>query len=305
MPSTARKIASLAAAAAVPLFAAMTPVWAGWREDLGTFRIGMVGEPGAGKSVAGLTALKQAYSAALGMPVEVLVARSLPALVSAQADRRVDYAIYSATAYATAWRLCGCVEPVAAPLGADGSAGIRAVLLARTATAAALAGVAGRPVAVAAGGVFRPSAALLEAVAAVGGVAPAIVEAASAEDAERLFAAGEVEFLLGWEPVAADGGPIPIGGTRQRLAIRGMDVTGVFAVWTSPSVRYGPHAVRAELDGEAKRLLADFLVGLKDGQPEVYDLVEFHRQGGFIAAEHDEYRTAVDAVGTPAAAPAP
>lgn len=70
-------------------------------------------------------------------------------------------------------------------------------------------------------------------------------------------------------------------------------------------VRYGPHAVRAELDGEAKRLLAGFLVDLKDSRPDVYDLVEFHHQGGFVATTHDEYRGVIDAVGALAAAPPP
>lgn len=305
MPPIARKIAFLAAAAVIPLLAEAAPCWAGWREDLGTFRIGMVAEPGAGQSVAGLPALKEAYSAALGMPVEVLVARSLPALVAAQADRRVHYAIYSATAYTAAWRLCGCVEPVAAPVGADGSAAVRAVLVGRTGATASLAGIAGRRVAVTAGGSLRPSAALLEAVVADGGAAPAFVESASAEQAERLFAAGEVEFVLGWEPVTANGTPTSVGGTRQRLAFGGVDTAEMTALWSSPMVRYGPHAVRAELDGEAKRLLAGFLVDLKDSRPDVYDLVEFHHQGGFVATTHDEYRGVIDAVGALAAAPPP
>ena len=307
MPPKARKIALLAAAAVVPLLGLAAPAWAGWREDLGTFRIGMVAEPGAGQSVAGLPALKDAYSAVLGMPVEVLVARSLPALVEAHADRRVDYAIYTATAYATAWRLCGCVEPVAPPGGGAGSTGRRAVLHGRTSPAASLAGVAGRRIAVsdAGQGPFPPAAGLMDAVAAAGGAVPVAVEAASAEEAERLFAAGDVEFILGWEPVAADGAATPGSGTKARLAARGLDAAGVSAVWTSPPVRFGPHAVRTDLDAEPKRLLSSFLSGLKDRQPEVYDLVEFHRQGGFVAADHEAYRYVVETVGALAAAPPP
>jgi len=303
MTPKARKIASTAAASVALLLAAAAPGRAGWREDLGTFRIGMVAEPGAGQSVAGLPALKQAYSAVLGMPVEVLVARSLPALAEAHADRRVDYAIYSAAAYALAWRLCGCVEPVAAPLDADGAAGLRAVLLGKAGAAAPLAGLAGRRIAVAARGPLSPAAGLLAAVAAAGGATPELVETSSAEEAERLFAAGDVEFILGWEPVAADGTAMPGAGTAQRLADRGMDAAGVSAAWNSAAVRWGPHAVRTDLDGEAKRLLASFLSGLKAGQPDVYDFVEFHHQGGFAVTNHDAYQGVVDAVEALAAAP--
>lgn len=304
MTPKTRNIATTAAAGAVLLLVAVAPGRAGWREDIGTFRIGMVAEPGAGHSVAGLPALKNAYSSALGMPVEVLVARSLPALVEAQASGRVDYAVYTAAAYATAWRLCGCVEPVAAPVGADGSTAIRAMLLGRSGTATSIEGLAGRRVAVAAGGALRPAAGLLEAVAAADAGAPTLVEVASAEEAERLFASGGTEFLLGWEPVAADGTSVPNGGTRARLAVGGIDGSQLPAVWVSSPVRYGPHAVRADLDGEAKRLLAAFLVGLRDSRPEIYDLVEFHRQGGFVATPHEAYQSALDATGI-ATAPEP
>ena len=145
----------------------------------------------------------------------------------------------------------------------------------------------------------------MDAVAAAGGAVPVAVEAASAEEAERLFAAGDVEFILGWEPVAADGAATPGSGTKARLAARGLDAAGVSAVWTSPPVRFGPHAVRTDLDAEPKRLLSSFLSGLKDRQPEVYDLVEFHRQGGFVAADHEAYRYVVETVGALAAAPPP
>ena len=104
---------------------------AGWREDMKTFRIGMIAEPGAGQTVTGLAALKQAYAQALGIPVEIFVARDYAALIDAQATARVDYALYSTTAYATAALLCACVEPVAAPVSDDGATGIKAILVTR------------------------------------------------------------------------------------------------------------------------------------------------------------------------------
>ena len=98
---------------------------AGWREDMKSFRIGLIAEPGGGQGVTGLAALKQAYAQALGIPVEIFVARDYAALIDAQATARVDYAVYSTTAYATAALLCACVEPIAAPVGEDGATGIR------------------------------------------------------------------------------------------------------------------------------------------------------------------------------------
>src|SRR5690606_15626025 len=127
---------AMAAGLAALAVLACHPAEAGWREDLGTFRIGVVAAPGAGNAIPGLTLLTDAYSRALGMTVQVMVARDYAALIEAQAERRVDYAIYSASAYALATLRCGCVEPLAAPTDADGAAGIRSILITRDARVA-------------------------------------------------------------------------------------------------------------------------------------------------------------------------
>src|SRR5690606_12458639 len=80
------------------------------------FRIGLVAQPGEEARVADLSALKAAYSRALGMPVEVMVARDYARLAEAHIAGRIDYAVYSAQAYAAAALRCGCVTPVAAPV---------------------------------------------------------------------------------------------------------------------------------------------------------------------------------------------
>jgi phosphonate transport system substrate-binding protein len=59
------------------------PAQAGWRDDLGVFRIGVVAEPGAGQSVRGLSKIRDAFAGVLTMPVEVFVARDLLALIEA------------------------------------------------------------------------------------------------------------------------------------------------------------------------------------------------------------------------------
>ena len=66
--------------------------FAGWREDMKSFRIGMIAEPGGGQTVTGLATLKQSYERALGIPVDIFVARDYAALIDAQATGRVDYA---------------------------------------------------------------------------------------------------------------------------------------------------------------------------------------------------------------------
>ncbi|WP_353806793.1 hypothetical protein [Mesorhizobium sp.] len=84
---------------------------ADWRDDIGTFRVGIVAEPGAGNTVPGLALLTDAYTKALGMKVEFVVSRDYGALIEAQANAHIKYAVYSATAS----ERCECVEPLVAP----------------------------------------------------------------------------------------------------------------------------------------------------------------------------------------------
>ncbi|WP_353806498.1 hypothetical protein [Mesorhizobium sp.] len=71
---------------------------ADWRDDIGTFRVGIVAEPGAGNTVPGLALLTEAYTKALGMKVEFVVSRDYAALIEAQANAHIEYAVYSTTA---------------------------------------------------------------------------------------------------------------------------------------------------------------------------------------------------------------
>ena len=135
------------AGAALSMAAACLPAAADWREDIGTFRVGVVAEPGAGNTIAGLAELNDAFTKALGLKVEFFVAQSYAALIDAQVSSRIEYAIYSAAAYASAYRRCECVEPLVAPTGEDGSIGIRSVLIAKDNRMLSAEAVAGRRIA--------------------------------------------------------------------------------------------------------------------------------------------------------------
>ena len=293
-----RHIASLlgaCAAAALLAFAPASPARAA--DGPGApFRIGIVAEPGAGNTVAGLGLLKDAYARALGTKVEFLVARDYGALVEAQAAGRVQYAIYSALAYAAASERCGCVEPVAAPLDENGAVGIRSVLIARRDGMPDVAGIASYKVAAgpagSAAGWLLPLAGLGGEPAKLAEDAPYLLRAESASAAEAMFADGQADALFGWQPAAADGEADPPGGTLARLEAAGVAPSDLRVVWKSEPLRFGPHAVLKSLDPEIKRRLGVFLVNLKAQSPEIYDLVERHHAGGFVRAAAPDYAAA-------------
>lgn len=273
---------------------------AGWREELGTFRIGMVASPGSGAVVEGARAIRDAYARALGMQVEIFVARDYGALIDAQASSRIEYAIHTASSYAAAFRRCSCIEPIVAPVSADGAIGLRSVLIARadgprSADDLSQARIAFGPQDSATG--FRlPLAGFAPGGVPLTGAEPFLVEVAGETEAEQAFLDGRVNAMFGFVAASReDEGPA--GGTLARLAAAGAAAPNV--LWASNVLRNGPHAVHTSLASEAKDALRDFLTGLRDTDPDVYDLVERRAAGGFAAVVHADYLAAlalVDAV---------
>lgn len=282
------------------MFSAASPTRADWRDDIGTFRIGIVAEPGGGNTVPGLARLTDAYTNALGMKVEFVVARDYAALIEAQASGRVQYAVYSALAYAAASERCGCVEPLVAPIDADGAVGIRSVLVTRDGKVPDLASMAAHRIAIApadnVGGSLLPLTGLASGGVKIAQDAPFLARAASATAAEAMLGDGEADGLFGWEPVGGDGRPTGTGGTIMRLEAAGIPKASLRVLWTSSPLRYGPHAVRSDLDAEPKRRLTVFLTNLKSLTPDVYDLLESKHSGGFELAVAKDYATALAAV---------
>ena len=272
------------------------PAHADWRKDIGTFRVGIVAEPGAGNTVPGLALLTDAYTKALGMKVAFFVARDYAALVEAQADARIEYAIYSATAYATASARCGCVEPLVAPTDADGAVGIRSVLVTRDEKLPSLAAIQAHRIALApadsVAGSLLPLAVLGAGEAGFAEDAPFLIRAETALDAERMLVDGDADALFGWELSAPEGQPDLHGGTLARLAAAGVPADTLKVLWRSEPLRYGPHAVRSDLDAEPKRRLRVFLTNLRSMRPDVYELLEAMHAGGFQPVNAEAYAPA-------------
>lgn len=290
------------AAGALSIVAAglATPASAGWREEIGTFRVGVVAEPGAGNTIAGLAELNDAFTKALGLKVEFFVAQSYAALIDAQASSRIEYAIYSASAFASAYRRCECVEPLVAPTGEDGSIGIRSVLITKDGRMRLAEDLAGRRIALlpadSIAGHQLPLAAFQPAGKPLSGEETFFVKAESAEAAETMLAEGSVDAIFGWTPAARPGAPDIEGGTMARLEAAGIDRAALGIVWRSDILRYGPHAVSSSLDPEPKRRLTDFLTRLREADPDMYERLETRHLGGFAAASHSDYAPALEMV---------
>ena len=79
--------------------------------------------------------------------------------------------------------------------------------------------------------------------------------------------------------------------TQLELAAGGQSFS---VLWQSEPVPNRVHAVRKNLDGEAKRLLRDLLTGLNDNDPITYDQLEPDFSGGFLPARQSQFSYLID-----------
>lgn len=255
-----------------------------------TLRIGVVAPTAAANAMPGLAAIRRAYNHATGLPVRVFVARDMAALAEAQAAGRVHYAAYSAAGFAAAEALCGCVEPLAAPVGSAGDTGLRAVIYARAGGPAELVEASRGRIVAGPAGTVGPHVLALDALEEQGAGFD-IMHAPSQSEAEAAFAEGRADVLVGWEQAGGDAASAA-AGSPARLAALGLQPDEYGVLWRSPVVRYGPHAVRADLPAEVKSSLRNFLLHLGAQQPAIYDLVERRHLGGFVAVSSVDYEAA-------------
>ena len=260
------------------------------------FRIGLVALPGEEAQVEGLGRIKAAYSRALGLPVEVMVARDYAVLAQAQIDGRIDYAVYSAMAYAAAMRRCGCLAPLAAPVDSDGAIGLRSVLIVRRDDPGAQGRLAVGP-ADSLTTRLAPLAASGEAqMAAAEG---RLVETESAAQAQSMFLHGEVDGFFGWIPAleqGEDGGDAPSAGAFSQLSAAGLDPSSWRVIWRSAILRYGPHAVRSDLPEPQKKRLSDLLARISGDEIDLGLRLARGHGGSFAAVGADDYAPVEEAL---------
>ena len=283
---------ALCAFAGLP-WSAVQPALADWREELGVFRIALITGDNEAAGRAALEPFRLAVQEKLRLQTELRTDRELGRLIINQSDRPAEYIILPASAYAAVWLRCECIEPLVIARSSDGEEAIRSVLIVRSATnIKTLAQLGGKTV-------FGLSEHSLTGYAiprkAAGEVAGNIdwQFSDSAEDALNRFIAGEGDAIAGWIPASRN--PATASrGTLARLKALAADGQSFSVLWQSEPVPNRVHAVRKNLDGEAKRLLRELLTGLNDNDPITYDQLEPDFSGGFFPARQSQFSYLID-----------
>ena len=271
---------------------------ADWRKDLGTFRLGMVESTAHQLSPTELLKVRDAFSKTLSMPVEIIQMRDFPALIDAQASSRIEYAIYSAAAYSTAWISCECVTPLVAPVGLNGSIGTRTALfldksvsLANLATSKGIA-ISGKDSLTAFG---VPLSEFVSANGAMKGDETWLKFFDSADAAIAAIKSGVADALFASIPEnQAIKQPLdPNDAVQNALLTSGRDFV---TVWRSQVIPFGPHAIRKNLNPQVKDLLASFLVGLAASDPDLFELLSEPKAANFAPISAETYAPSINAV---------
>ena len=283
---------ALCAFAGLP-WSAVQPALADWREELGVFRIALVTSENEAGSRASLEPFRLAVQEKLGLQTELRTDRELGRLIINQSDRPAEYLVLPASAYAAIWLRCECVEPLVVARAADGEEAVRSVLIVRSGSGLSTpAQLGGKTVF----GLSENSLAGYAIPRKAAGEAASSVDwqfSASAEESLHRFVAGEADALAGWIPA----GQNPASTNRGTLArLRELSAGGqtYSIIWQSEPVPNRVHAVRKNLDGEAKRLLRELLTGLNENDPITYDQLEPDFSGGFYPARQSQFSFLID-----------
>ncbi len=292
-----QKRRAITIACMIMLLASQAVAMADWRKDLGVFRIGMIESEALKLSPGEMERMRRGYADALAMPVEIVRTRDFPALIDAHASARLEYAIFSAAAYATAYLVCECIEPLVQPIASNAATGTRTVLFldskmskAQVAQSKGLA-VPGKN---SLNGFGVPLASEDMISGKLIGNEPWLVFVEDTKAAVEQFAAGKVDgFFATVSSTATLATALqqgdPIATTLLTLSRQAK------ASWISNIVANGPHAVRKNLSTEAKNILSKYLVNLAQTDPNLNDLILPANDIRFDTVNHSAYLTAISA----------
>jgi phosphonate transport system substrate-binding protein len=293
----AQKRCAVTIASMIMLLTSQAVAMADWRKDLGVFRIGMIESEALKLSPGELERIRSGYADALSMPVEIIRTRDFPALIDAHASARVEYAILSAAAYATAYLVCECIEPLVQPIATNAATGTRTVLfLDSKITMEQVAQSKGLAVpdknSLNGYGVPLSSENLISGK--LKGNEPWLVFAKDTDAAIQQFADGKVDgFFATVNSTATLATALqqgdPIAATLSSLPRQAK------ASWISNIVANGPHAVRKNLVTDAKNILSKYLVNLAQTDSDLNDLLLPANDIRFDEVNHSAYATAISA----------
>lgn len=272
-----------------------------WRDEIRVLRIGVLAPSGADRELAMMEPFRAHMMETLGLPVELVPARDMRTLIDAIVNARVDYARLSASAFASGWALCRCLEPLAVPLAADGTNGYYAIAVTKTGSGIGrLVDLKDRSV------VFSDMDSLSGYLLPVSefrdqGIDPDTYfarqnHAGGPVAAVAAMLRGEYDVAFAWSSLEGDEAAGYSRGTLHRMVAEGqLSMGDIRIAWQSKAIPHPPQVVRTNLPDALKSLLRAALFDLAAADPAAYDAAEPSFPGGFAAVTQDNYNVLLHA----------
>ncbi len=231
------------------------------------------------------------------LPVDLFLMDTMADAVEAIAGGRIDYVRLSPSAYAAAYRLCDCVEPLVTAGPDDFPARFHAVLVARRGEdgSVALEDLKGTRVAVggtqSVAGYRVPLANLAADGVNARSYFSTLVEVQDPLDGLRAVLDGRVQAALGWSTLAGEAKNGYTAGTLNEYYVSGAPgFKNLEIVWRSPPIPYSAHTLRKDLPDALKRRVRAGLMDMRREAPDAYLAIEPDLPGGFEPVVHADYR---------------
>ncbi len=297
-------------ALAIGLAGAMAlPAAADWRHDLKGLRIGFVAGDQPAAAMARLEPFRAYLADKLGVFVDLLPFTNYDSLIDAEINDRINYAINTATSFATADARCGCLDPLAVPTAYDGARGYYAVLLARADSPVhSLDSARGFRVALSGAQSVAGRLVPMQAFAAAG-IDPdtyfsSVLTENGPQAAVAALMAGDADLAVAWSSLRGDPAAGYSFGLLTRLVAEGqLSMDAVKIVWQSALIPFGPHTLSRKAPEAVKPILIDALAQLAGEAPDVMFAVDptSFGGGGFVPATAQDYAVIADLVAPPPA----
>ncbi|MGB7335221.1 MAG: phosphate/phosphite/phosphonate ABC transporter substrate-binding protein [Salaquimonas sp.] len=281
------------------------PALADWKDELGAFRVGIVGGSDPATLLAKVEPFRLALEEKLEVPVSFLPTPDLRSLILAHAEGRNEYAILSASAYASAFASCECLEPLVSAKSADGSYGVYSIIITRKNTGLnSINDLPGKKI-VALGknstlGYSYPIFSLQKQNVDLMKGETEFLFAETADKALARFANGEGDALIGWSSRAGEASTGYSRGTLRQLADANPGIlAGLTVLWTSDLVPQRVHSIKKNLVAEPKKRIKELLLQMFETDPVAFDVIEPDFNGGFTPVAQSDFSQLVEFAKSP------
>ncbi len=260
------------------------------------FRIGIIPRGDSARFLKYLEPVQRGLADVLGKPVEILPMATFSAMIDAHTLRRIDLGFYSSSAFATANRLCRCLEPLVVPLAVDGTSSYYALVVTRQGSGLReLADLEGKRIATSSfdsvAGYRVQMASMIRAGIDVGTFFGEVNSVGSSVEALRHVRDGLADAAFIWSSMS---GEQSAGYTRGPLAYlvrsREIEMSEISIVWQSKPIAHAPVAVSKSLPAQERETVRTFLLAMPESDTATYDFLDVYYGGGYKAAEIADFR---------------